>query len=47
MNGSAITVSVNGSHLISTSDSSITSGQAGFYSESAANFDEYYVAPRR
>lgn len=45
MNGSTITVSVNGSQLISAYDTSITSGQAGFYSESPANFDEYYVAP--
>lgn len=47
MNGSTITVSVNGIQRISVADTAITSGQAGFYTEYTANFDEYFVAPIR
>lgn len=47
MNGSTITVSVNGTQRIKVRDTAITSGQTGFYTEYTANFDEYFVAPIR
>lgn len=47
MNGSTISVSVNGTQRISVTDNSITSGNAGLYTEYTASFDEYFVAPIR
>lgn len=47
MNGSAITVSVNGTQRISVTDNSLSSGKVGLYTECTARFDEYFVAPIR
>ena len=47
MNGSAVKVSVNGTQRISVTDTSISSGAVGLYTEYTSSFDEYFVAPIR
>lgn len=45
-NGSSLSVSVNGDTIISATDSSISSGRVGMYTNYASRWDNFKVSPR-
>jgi hypothetical protein len=47
MNGSAISVSVDGTQRVSVTDLFLSAGSVGLYADNIASFDDYVVAPIR